>query len=728
MLSDLRRERKKLEYTKAGYVTTATAAPALKKRSAKFGIGIATVIILIALVLIFNPFKQKIASPKEKSIAVMYFENRSDEKDLDKILVDMLITNLGRNKEISVISGQRLYDILKNMGKQDLSVIDKSTATEVAKQAGVQTMLLGTIWKVGEQYSVPAQLMDVESGAILNSDRIEAGARSQSVFEIADRLTEKVNEWLKVSQVETVRIADAMTSSYEAYRYYQKGMWYFYRYEFDSASIDFQQAIRIDTTFALAYLQLSMIQAVFDVLNMIPSQGLTDARETIAKAKRFTKNLPEKDVKFIEAWSAYVYRDFPRSDTLFGRIVSQYPQEKYAWLWLSAMDMLLAKPTESIRESEKVLELDRSSEVTYNSLAYVYCMMGEYEKAFSTISTYVALVPDTWNPYDSACEIYEMAGKLDEALKILEEGHKRVPIGDSYYPERIEIYLLMGEHEKAREEIQQYSAIAKLSPESVNGYILCIYMLEGRINEAVDLLRRGAQRLSGQNNKSGERGQRFVLGRILMEQGKFQQALEELRKVKTISEEVNRGTFNPWQFVVEYYSGLCNLRSGEIKQAEANADNLESFIQQQNEPFYSFLYQGLIADIELTKGKIKESLSSMEKMQPWSRTRFPRNRILQARIYTDLGDRAKAISLYDETYNYIISRDASMGGGPSMDFYIERSKLDYYKAQMYQHFNDKPNAIKFYEKAISDWRNGDKDYVNLVDAKAQLAKLKGGGR
>ena len=65
-------------------------------------------------------------------------------------------------------------------------------------------------------------------------------------------------------------------------------------------------------------------------------------------------------------------------------------------------------------------------------------------------------------------------------------------------------------------------------------------------------------------------------------------------------------------------------------------------------------------------------------------------------------------------------------GGDYFDFYIERSKLDYYKAKMFEHFGDRENAIKFYKKTISNWRNGDKDYMNFVDAKAQLAKLNGG--
>ena len=100
------------------------------------------------------PQKKPIPIPSGKSsLAVMYFENRSDEPDLDKILVDMLITNLSRSEEIEVVSNQRLFDILKQLGKEESEKIDKNMATEVANRAGVKTMMTGSIIKIGNRKS-----------------------------------------------------------------------------------------------------------------------------------------------------------------------------------------------------------------------------------------------------------------------------------------------------------------------------------------------------------------------------------------------------------------------------------------------------------------------------------------------------------------------------------------------------------------------------------------------
>ena len=133
-------------FESSGKPSTDFRASAMGKKALWAVIAAAVVVIGIVAWFVFRPGQQSSsgAAAKEKSIAVMYFENKTDEKDLDKILVDMLITNLGRNKAISVVSGQRLFDILKALGKQDATTIDKSTATEVAQRASVKTMLMAS--------------------------------------------------------------------------------------------------------------------------------------------------------------------------------------------------------------------------------------------------------------------------------------------------------------------------------------------------------------------------------------------------------------------------------------------------------------------------------------------------------------------------------------------------------------------------------------------------------
>ena len=66
--------------------------------------------------------KQLPADLKENSIAVMYFDNLSEDPSLNWIrrgIVELLTTNLSRYEDLDVVSSQRLFDILKIIGKKD---------------------------------------------------------------------------------------------------------------------------------------------------------------------------------------------------------------------------------------------------------------------------------------------------------------------------------------------------------------------------------------------------------------------------------------------------------------------------------------------------------------------------------------------------------------------------------------------------------------------------------
>jgi tetratricopeptide (TPR) repeat protein len=176
--------------------------------------------------------------------------------------------------------------------------------------------------------------------------------------------------------------------------------------------------------------------------------------------------------------------------------------------------------------------------------------------------------------------------------------------------------------------------------------------------------------------------------------------------------------------VVEYYSGLCFLKNGNLARAEEKAAGLQSLIERHREPRYSSFCDGLRSAVYLDRGKTAESQAAFEKIFSRLRICYPRLRMLEAAICIERNDKSNALKIYDETYNFILAR-APNQGGDGFDFYLERSKLDYYKARMYEHFGEKDLAIQFYEKAIFNWRNADPDYVNLIDAKERLESLRG---
>ena len=112
--------------------------------------------IIVALVLILKPWRFEIgpgqeAIAGENRLAIMYFDNLADPEDsqkLGEIATNLLITDLTESQYLDVVSSQRLYDILKLLGREGEKKIDPDVATEVATKARARWMLQGSILQV----------------------------------------------------------------------------------------------------------------------------------------------------------------------------------------------------------------------------------------------------------------------------------------------------------------------------------------------------------------------------------------------------------------------------------------------------------------------------------------------------------------------------------------------------------------------------------------------------
>ena len=175
LLADLRRERKGLDYMKTGQIPKDIIVLKPKRKILPIVIPASVVFILVLLFLILKPFKfeivpEKGAVAKENSLAIMYFENLKDPEDKDRIaqmITALLITDLSESQYMRVVSRQRLYDILKLLGKEDLKIIDKIVASDVAKKAEVKWILTGKILQTKPDIVLTLDISEATTGRIL---------------------------------------------------------------------------------------------------------------------------------------------------------------------------------------------------------------------------------------------------------------------------------------------------------------------------------------------------------------------------------------------------------------------------------------------------------------------------------------------------------------------------------------------------------------------------------
>ncbi|MCP4703686.1 MAG: hypothetical protein GY865_03670, partial [candidate division Zixibacteria bacterium] len=223
----------------------------------------------VLLFLIFKPWDFEIkpdleAIAAQNRLAIMYFDNLADSTDSDKygeIATNLLITDLSESDYLSVLSNQRVYDVLKKLGSDENKKIDKETALKIADEADAKWIIFGSILQVEPEFIITSQLISAESGKVAASQKIN-GVQDESIFSVIDKLTIEIKSDLALPDDAFIEpdkdIAEVTTSSPEAYQAYLQGLKYYGKFYEKEAYQYFNEAIRLDSNFAMAHFYLSM--------------------------------------------------------------------------------------------------------------------------------------------------------------------------------------------------------------------------------------------------------------------------------------------------------------------------------------------------------------------------------------------------------------------------------------------------------------------------------------
>jgi len=435
LLADLRRERKHLEYAKAGYSTitsppeiaeaqhdvssaghSTNPAPAPKSKMLRYALVVAGILVLGTSAVLFNPFNfqvttQKSTATTQSSLAVLYFQNIVDPEDKDHtgdMLADLLVTALSQTKGLEVVSRERLYDIQKQLGQTETKTIPAALATQVAERAGVTTMLLGSILQRQPALTVTYRLIDVRSGNILGSQRL-SGFSADRIFELVDTMALLVNADLHVpitGPAEARSVADVTTKSQEAYRSYVEGLNLMGKLYYQEAKAVLGRAIELDSNFAMAYYALARIAQA------------TGGSEVplITKAWQFKDRVTERERLLIQSMHASLLdADAHKAIEIDDLIIRKFPREQSTYLSLGMKYAFLGEHEKSQEIFRLGLARDSLDKNLWNVLAYALIGAGRKDEAIAAIDNYLRLAPGEPNPYDSKGDIFFCFGLLDSA-------------------------------------------------------------------------------------------------------------------------------------------------------------------------------------------------------------------------------------------------------------------------------------------------------------------------
>jgi len=435
----------------------------------------------------------------DKSIAVLPFQSLSDEKENAYFadgMQDDILTNLSKIGELKVISRMSVMsyrgDAVRN-------------AREIGKALGVATLLEGSVRRIGNRVRVNVQLIDANNDEHIWAEDYDRDLTD--VFAIQTDLAQKIASALqaKLSPTEKARLDHRPTQNPDAYLLFVQAHDYANRKDmFNDTSLKaiplFEQAIKLDPTFALAFAGLSMLQSwIYHSSDPNPAWR-EKARLNADEALRLQPDLPEGHLAL---GFSYYYgdRDYQRALAEFEIAKRGLPNDAQAYLAIGAIQRRQGKWAESTANLEKAATLDPKGTNILINLASSHIALRNFEAAKKILDRVMAIAPRSleacglkgfmavlWKGDLSAAEkafssvplendvsgimtwgrawILTLERKFPDALELLEgfRGDTMFTTTTAPYPTAFAkglIHLLQGDKTKARAEFEKAREISE---------------------------------------------------------------------------------------------------------------------------------------------------------------------------------------------------------------------------------------------------------------------------
>jgi TolB-like protein/Flp pilus assembly protein TadD len=372
--------------------TPDAAAPKTHRRRNVIMLVVTGVIISAAAGFFLLP---RVAAHKvDKSIAVLPFQNLSDEKEnayfADGIQDDIL-TSLAKISELKVISRT---SVNQYRGKA-------TNVREIGKALGVSNILEGSVRRSGNRVRVNVQLIDANTDEHVWANDYDRDVTD--VFAIQSDLAQNITEALqaKLSPAERSQVTRKPTENAEAYLAFVQAN------NLASSIQDFERlkqseqlyerAVELDPNFALAIARYSKLESwiVHDRENTPVRRE--KARSLAERALQLQPDLPEAHLAL---GFCYYYGDQNYDAALREFEIARrgLPNDAGVYMAIGAIQRRQGNWAESNANLEKAASLSPKDAWVLQNLTYNYGMLRNYDAANKTIDRALALDPTAMEP------------------------------------------------------------------------------------------------------------------------------------------------------------------------------------------------------------------------------------------------------------------------------------------------------------------------------------------
>jgi TolB-like protein/Tfp pilus assembly protein PilF len=358
----------------------------------------------------------------EKSVAVLPFENRSDDKanaHFAEGIQDEILTRLSKIADLKVTS--RTSTQHYKSAPENLS--------EIARQLGVAHILEGSVQKSGDAVRVNVQLIKAATDSHLWADTFDQ--KLTDIFSAESDIAKAVADQLraKLTGEEEQVIAAKPTDNPEAYDAYLRGLAYNLKTQTTPANYlgaqrSLKEAMRLDPKFALAWALLSIVDAEsYITQNLQPTLALREeARQAAETALTLQPGLGEAKL----AKGCYYYaclKDYDTAVRYFEQARHLLPNSSRIPEWLAYVARRQGQWERSNAYFKEAERLDPSNAYLLTEQAYSYMSLRRFSEAARKLNQVLDISPDDIDTVALQAGVAQAQGDLPRAARLLAPLH-----------------------------------------------------------------------------------------------------------------------------------------------------------------------------------------------------------------------------------------------------------------------------------------------------------------
>jgi TolB-like protein/Flp pilus assembly protein TadD len=405
--------------------------PAAEKPAQRRNVGWIAALALVAILAAgaayyFTSHPPKAAAISEKSIAVLPMVNSTGDPANEYFsdgMSEEFISSLSRLQDLKVIGRTSSFQF---KGKTD----DSKT---IGEKLGVYYLLEGSVRKSADRVRIAVALIKSGDGANVWSDTYDRELKD--IFAVQSEIASAVAKELKVALLgnngQTAQLTTAATPSnqnVEAYNALLQGNFYDNRHTAEDtrkAIGDYEEAIRLDPRYALAYAKLSYSATALATRYGNIATG--EVQESITKARAAAESALGLESNLAEAHQAqgnileFVDFNFAAAEAEYRRALELAPQNAAVMANLASLLSVIGRFDEAVALGQRAVALDPLRGASHLNLAISLIALGRYDEAEAALHKAIALQPQSVQNYTWLATIQILRGKPGAAVELAKQ-------------------------------------------------------------------------------------------------------------------------------------------------------------------------------------------------------------------------------------------------------------------------------------------------------------------